>query len=96
MKRRSKKNYATAVCLSGVFGVLGIQHFYLGRWYEGLADVILTFGWLYYFAVDRPLVALAFLGADLLHTFISTIILLVGAYKDGTGAYVTYPGQKLS
>jgi TM2 domain-containing membrane protein YozV len=96
MKRRSEKSYTTAVILSGIFGFVGIQHFYLGRWMEGLADVALTVGWCYYFAVDKPLMAVTFLGIDLIHTFVVSILLLVGNFKDGDGAYVCYPGQKLN
>jgi hypothetical protein len=33
------------------------------------------------------------LGVDIIHTFIVTILLLIGAYKDGEGHVVTYPGQ---
>ena len=32
---------------------------------------------------------------DVVHTFLVTILLLVGAYKDGNGDLVTYPGQNL-
>ena len=95
MKRKSEKSYTVAVCLSAVFGLLGIQHFYLGRWFEGGFDVLLSIGWIYYFIVDKPLIALVYFGIDLLHSFIATILLLVGAFKDGKGAYVCYPRQKL-
>jgi len=33
---------------------------------------------------------------DYIHSFIVTIMLLVGAFKDGKGNVVCYPGQKLS
>ena len=95
MAEKSEKSYTVAVCLSAIFGVLGVQHFYLGRWYEGISDVLLTFGWIYYFAVDRPLLGLFFLVLDLLHTLITTILLLIGKFKDGKGRYVCYPGQKI-
>ena len=29
---KSEKRYTTAVILSGVFGVVGIHHFYVERW----------------------------------------------------------------
>jgi O-antigen/teichoic acid export membrane protein len=41
----SQKSYFVAVCLAGIFGTLGMLHFYLGRWLHGtfdLAMVILT------------------------------------------------------
>ncbi len=96
MKIKSEKSYAVAVCLSGIFGVLGIQHFYLGRWVEGSVDMLLSIGWLYYFIVDKPFVAAIYLGIDLLHSFITTILLLIGNFKDGKGRVVCYPGQKLN
>ena len=40
----SSKNYTKAVILSGVFGFMGLQHFYLRRWGEGLLDLGLTPG----------------------------------------------------
>ncbi len=95
MARRSSKSYAVAVCLSGVFGLLGIQHFYLGRWFEGFADVCLTFGWLYCFAMDIPVFGLIFLAMDFVHTLVTTILLLTGSFRDGSGAIVCYPGQVL-
>jgi len=40
----SPKSYGVAVCLSTIFGVLGIHHFYLGRYLHGLLDVTMTIG----------------------------------------------------
>lgn len=95
MKRRSEKKYGVAVILSGIFGILGVQHFYLGRWGLGLTDVALSFLALYFFLNGEPVLALIFLGLDYLHTLVTTILLLTGSFRDGTGAYVTYPNQKL-
>jgi TM2 domain-containing membrane protein YozV len=94
-KEASTKSYAVAVCLSGIFGVVGIHHFYLGRHLEGLADVAMTIGWVYGFATENIALALLFLAADMLHTFIVTIMLLTGSFRDGRGRYITYPGQVL-
>jgi len=96
MKRKSQKSYGVAVSLSAVFGVLGVQHFYLGRHWEGFFDFFLTAGWFYFLVTEQPLLFLLFLGADLLHTFITTIMLITGSFKDSEGAYVCYPGQKLN
>ena len=49
METRSSKSYGVAVSLSAVFGVLGIQHFYLERWLEALIDFSLAVGTVYYF-----------------------------------------------
>jgi len=40
-------------------GFVGVQRFYLGRWLEGFADVLLTFGWVYSFATGKEAAGLA-------------------------------------
>jgi hypothetical protein len=95
MEQRSEKNFAVAVCLSGVFGVIGIQHFYLGRYLEGSCDLGLSiFG---YFSLMNGEIVLGVvaLAIDGIHTFIVTILLLTGSFRDGQGKLVCYPGQKL-
>jgi TM2 domain-containing membrane protein YozV len=92
----SPKSYATAVSLSAVFGLLGIQHFYLGRIGEGLIDLGLTIGWIWSFAAGAPLLGVLLLLADAAHALIVTIMLLTGNFKDGDGRVVCYPGQKLT
>ena len=95
MEQRSEKNFAVAVCLSGVFGVIGIQHFYLGRYLEGSCDLGLSiFG---YFSLMNGEIVLGVvaLAIDGIHTFIVTILLLPGSFRDGPGKLVCYPGQKL-
>ncbi len=95
MKIKSEKNYATAVCLSAILGLFGIQHFYLGRYVEGSVDVLLTVAWVYFFFNDHLLYGIIMLGLDGLHSFVATILLLTGSYTDGKGQYVCYPGQTL-
>jgi len=85
-----------AVCLAGIFGFVGVQHFYLGRWLEGLLDVGLTIGWVLSFFVWRePVYGALFLVADFGHSFLIFILLLIGGCRDGDGRLVCYPGQKL-
>ena len=36
---KSTKSYGAAVSLCGVFGTVGIHHFYLGNWLHGLFDL---------------------------------------------------------
>ena len=91
--KESPKKYVTAVCLSGVFGLLGIHHFYLGRWLHGIADFSMTIGGFIFIATGFDLIGVLILGIDVIHTFIVTILLLIGAYKDGEGHIVTWPGQ---
>tara|TARA_Y200000002_G_C22122016_1_gene431157 strand:- start:135 stop:422 length:288 start_codon:yes stop_codon:yes gene_type:complete len=93
--RPSPKKYATAVCLSGVFGLLGIHHFYLGRWIHGFIDFLMTIVGFILIAAGLDLPGITILCIDVIHTFVVTILLLVGAYKDGNGDLVTYPGQNL-
>ena len=93
--KKSPKKYVTAVCLSCVFGLLGIHHFYLGRWLHGFADFTMTIGGVILIGIGFDLLGILLLGIDIIHTFIITILLLVGAYKDGKGNIVTYPGQNL-
>ena len=92
----SEKSYVVAVCLSAVFGVMGIHHFYLGRYLEGIIDFSLLAATLYFYFDGQWKLALLFFVIDGLHTFVITIMLLVGAFKDGRGATVCYPGQKLN
>jgi len=91
----SPKSYAIAVSLSAIFGVMGIHHFYLGRYIEGIIDFSLFVLTIYFYANGELLWAGAFFAIDSIHTFIITIMLLTGSFKDGQGKYVCYPGQKL-
>lgn len=91
----SEKSYAIAVCLSGIFGVVGIHHFYLGRWFEGIFDAGMFTATIYLFLTGEPLWAILVGGIDALHTLIVTIMLLTGSFRDGSGKLVCYPGQKL-
>lgn len=91
----SDKSYTVAVCLSGVFGVFGIQHFYMGRWIEGIIDVSLFAATIFLFVVGEPVWAFAAGALDALHTLIVTIMLLTGSFRDGSGRLITFPGQRL-
>jgi hypothetical protein len=45
----SDKSYTIAVCLSAIFSVIGIQHFYLGRIVEATIDLTLFIATFYFF-----------------------------------------------
>ena len=96
MQIESDKSYATAVCLSAVFGIIGVQHFYLGRYFLGITDLMLSILMLYFFINDQLFLGLFFFALDFTHTLITTILLLIGSFKDGKGHLICYPGQKLS
>ena len=93
----SDKRYAVAVILSATFGVLGFHHFYLGRWRHGLFDLFLTIGGVILISLGSIplfLLGVAMLVIDVIHTFVVTIRLLIGEYRDGKGLKVPYPGQR--
>jgi len=89
----SSKSYGIAVCLSAIFGILGIHHFYLERFGMGVFDLALSLigFWL---VISGNYWGVLFLGIDALHTIYVTYKLLVGEYADGDGRFVAYPGQK--
>lgn len=95
MTKPSEKKYATAVFLAGVFGILGIHHFYLGRWAMGVFDLSLSIMAFGFYASEYFLIGVCLFLIDLIHTVFVTYKLLVGQYKDGQGLLITYPGQKL-
>lgn len=92
----SDKSYVVAVCLSAIFGVVGVHHFYLGRYIEGSIDFGLFVATIYFFIMGQIGWALLFGLVDALHTLIITIMLLTGTFKDGKGKTICYPGQKLN
>jgi hypothetical protein len=99
MIRPSEKSYGTAVCFSGVFGLLGIQHFYLGRYMLGFLDLGLSVGAFafIFFGETTPNIifgTILFL-IDLVHSIYVLVKLLAGEYEDGEGRLVMYPGQKI-
>jgi len=89
----STKSYGVAVCISAIFGMLGIHHFYLERWGMGLFDFVLSIAG-FWLILNNEMWGLALLGIDFVHTIYVTYKLLVGEYADGKGKIVAYPGQK--
>ena len=89
----SSKSYTVAVCLSAIFGILGIHHFYLERWGMGLFDFCLSIAGLYLLFQGNSW-GVVLLLIDGIHTIYVTYKLLVGEYHDGEGLIVAYPGQK--
>ena len=96
----SRRSYGKAVTLAAIFGTLGVHHFYLGRPGLGLFDLALSVGAVYFLIASDDsvgqLLGVGLLVADGLHSLIETFRLIVGAYRDGDGAVVAYPGQKVS
>ena len=92
----SEKKYLTAVILSGIFGVMGVHHFYVGRWAMGFLDMGLFIGTVAAYSSGDFLVAGVLFIADLIHTVFVTYLLMVGKYRDGHGKIISYPGQKIN
>ncbi|MBL4836579.1 MAG: TM2 domain-containing protein [Kordiimonadaceae bacterium] len=93
----SDKSYGLAVVLCGVFGVLGVHHFYLRNWFHGLIDLVLSVVGFYcvFFVVDPvfQIFGALLLILDVIHTVVIMYRLFVGKCYDGDGALVTFPGQ---
>lgn len=99
MIQPSEKSYGTAVCFSGVFGLLGIQHFYLGRYALGFLDLGLSIGACAFIylsdSTEGVIFGIFLLLIDVLHSVYVLVKLLAGEYEDGEGRLVMYPGQKI-
>ncbi len=96
VRQASEKSYVVAVCLCMIFGVMGIHHFYLRKYIEGTIDLGMFITMIVLFMMGYEGWAMLVLLVDVIHTFVVTIMLLVGAVKDGSGKLVCYPGQKLN
>lgn len=89
----SDKKYVVAVSLSAIFGIFGIQHFYLERWGLGILDLSMSIVGITLISMDIWWGGLI-LVIDFIHTIIVTYKLLVGEFRDGDDKIVPYPGQK--
>ena len=58
-----------------------------------MIDFSMTLGGILLIAIGYHLEGILVIGIDVIHTFIVTILLFIGAYKDGEGNLVAYPGQ---
>ena len=90
MNNYSSKSYGVAVSLCGIFGIVGIHHFYIGNHLHGIFDLsLLIFGVLFLIAGD----GLEGLGAlllviDVIHTFVIFYKLITEKQKDGSGKLI--------
>lgn len=84
----SPKSYGTAVTLCGIFGVVGIHHFYLEDWAHGIVDLLLFVLTLYFFLTDQEGWALIFLAVDSLHTIVIFYYLIIERWRDGRGRLI--------
>tara|TARA_R110001606_G_scaffold76492_1_gene176875 strand:+ start:82 stop:531 length:450 start_codon:yes stop_codon:yes gene_type:complete len=96
----SPKSFTTAVVLCGIFGTIGIHHFYIGNWLHGLLDFGLFVGsmTLWFTAVhsgrpDLLFVALGLFAIDLLHTIYVFFRLITGQQLDSMDRRIAWPGE---
>ena len=85
----SEKSYIVAVCLAAVFGIIGIHHFYVGRWWHGLFDLSLSIGGIALLLYGN-LFGVVLLVIDIIHTVYFMYKLIVNEYRDGSGNLITY------
>ncbi|MBT5414246.1 MAG: hypothetical protein HOK81_06560 [Rhodospirillaceae bacterium] len=86
-----------AIALCGIFGIVGVHHFYLGNHLHGLFDLGLLLGAIACFifadAQDGGFLVtlgIALLLTDVIHTTVVFYLLIVGKQRDGQGRLVTY------
>lgn len=91
----SPKSYGTAIALCGVFGTIGVHHFYLGNIVHGLFDLGLFIAMvLFYIAAETTgngmffVYALIALLVDSAHTMIVFYRLITEQEHDGQGRLV--------
>ncbi|MBF9035324.1 NINE protein [Rhodobacterales bacterium HKCCE2091] len=86
---KSPKSYGTAVLLCGIFGTLGIHHFYLGDWMHGVVDLGLFVLTVVLLVNGQPGWAFLAIAIDVLHTITVFALLIMEKWKDGDGRPVT-------
>ncbi|WP_299303759.1 TM2 domain-containing protein [uncultured Litoreibacter sp.] len=86
---KSPKSYGVAVILCGIFGTLGIHHFYLGNIVHGIFDLGLFLLFCVLFFGNAPLLGILVLLVDVAHTIYVFSMLIVEKWHDGEGRRVT-------
>ena len=86
----SKKNYGVAVTLCGIFGTLGVHHFYIGNWLHGLFDLALFIAFIILIMNGSVGLGLLVLCVDILHTLLVFYKLIIGNQHDGHGRLITW------
>jgi hypothetical protein len=87
---KSPKSYSIAVTLCGIFGILGVHHFYLGNFVHGFVDLGLVILALWMFATGKDGLATVFIIIDLVHTVFVFYRLITEKERDAFGRLVTY------
>lgn len=84
----SPKSYGVAVALCGIFGVMGVHHFYLREWLHGLADLGLFVLFVVFLLQENDGLAMLTLMLDVIHTVIVFYLLIIEKWRDGEGRLV--------
>ena len=82
---KSPKSYGVAVSLCGIFGVMGIHHFYLEDYLHGLADLALFIIAITFYVQGNVGLALLVMLLDALHSVIIFYYLIIEKWRDGRG-----------
>lgn len=87
MTKKSEKSYTVSVALCGVFGLIGIHHFYLGNLLHGIFDLsLLIFGsWL---IINENGFGYLLILIDIIHSIIIFYKLITEQQKDSKGLLV--------
>jgi hypothetical protein len=88
---RSDRSYGVAIALCGVFGVMGVHHFYIGNHLHGILDLALFVGFVVLLVLGHP-AAFALLLLDGAHTVYVFSMLILGKQRDGDGRVILPPG----
>jgi len=89
----SSKKFGVAVSLAGIFGIVGIHHFYIGNVLHGLFDLFLfIFG--IYFLLDGQLIGGLLIAIDIIHTVFVFYYLITEQQKDGYGKLIVMDDTK--
>jgi len=89
-REKSPKSYGIAVALCGVFGVMGIHHFYIGNWLHGILDLGLFIVFVGLISAGNDGAGYAVLAVDVLHTVYVFYNLIVGRQRDGHGRVISW------
>lgn len=84
----SDKSYGAAVALCGIFGVLGVHHFYLGNVLHGVIDLGMIVLVIYFAVNGQILLAYGVFLLDAIHTMVVFYLLIVEKCRDGKGRLV--------
>lgn len=84
-ENQSDKSYGTAIILCGIFGILGVHHFYLENFIHGIIDFGMFVGAILLFVLGFPLLGLALLAADAIHSVTVFYLLITEQARDGQG-----------